>query len=277
MSSIERVVAIHGVPRSGTSWLGQILNSSPSVAFRFQPLFSYAFKDRIGPRSTREEILQFFSEIYDSEDDFLLQAEQIARGAYPDFSKSGNPTHLVMKHVRYHHILENVIIQVPEVLIVGILRHPCAVLNSWLQAPREFNPSWDEMEEWQFAQSKNQGRPEEFYGFQKWKEVAKLFVRLRLDYPRNFLLVKYAELNEKPVPLTEKIFSFCGLEVGEQTRTFIAESRSKNHPHVNAVYRKMNNNRKWTSELDPRISQAIIEDVRNEKRLRELLDPEDIE
>ena len=34
-------VAIFGVPRSGTSWLGQIFNSSPMVAYRFQPLFSY--------------------------------------------------------------------------------------------------------------------------------------------------------------------------------------------------------------------------------------------
>ena len=38
-------IAIHSAPRSGSSWLGQILNSSPKVCFRFQPLFSYAFKD----------------------------------------------------------------------------------------------------------------------------------------------------------------------------------------------------------------------------------------
>ena len=36
-----------GVPRSGTSWFGELFNSSPRVAYRFQPLFSYAFKDAI--------------------------------------------------------------------------------------------------------------------------------------------------------------------------------------------------------------------------------------
>ena len=38
-------VAIHGVPRSGTSWIGEIINSSPNVLYKFQPLFSYALKD----------------------------------------------------------------------------------------------------------------------------------------------------------------------------------------------------------------------------------------
>ena len=40
----DRIISIHGVPRSGTSWLGQILDSSPKVRYKFQPLFSYAFK-----------------------------------------------------------------------------------------------------------------------------------------------------------------------------------------------------------------------------------------
>ena len=43
-------IAIHSVPRSGSSWLGQILNSSLKVCFRFQPLFSYAFKDYLNEK-----------------------------------------------------------------------------------------------------------------------------------------------------------------------------------------------------------------------------------
>ena len=39
----KHIVGVHGVPRSGTSWLGQILNASKKVNFKFQPLFSYAF------------------------------------------------------------------------------------------------------------------------------------------------------------------------------------------------------------------------------------------
>ena len=44
-------VAIHGVPRSGTTWLGSIFDSSPNVIYRNQPLFSYAFKSYLSEHS----------------------------------------------------------------------------------------------------------------------------------------------------------------------------------------------------------------------------------
>ena len=40
----NKIILITGVARSGTSWIGQIIDSSPEVVYRFQPLFSYAFK-----------------------------------------------------------------------------------------------------------------------------------------------------------------------------------------------------------------------------------------
>ncbi len=53
-------IAVHGVPRSGTSWLSEIFNSSPRVLFKYQPLFSYVLKDFLNPGSSREEIGAFF-------------------------------------------------------------------------------------------------------------------------------------------------------------------------------------------------------------------------
>ena len=41
---MERL-AIFGVPRSGTSWLGEIVNSSEYTCYKYQPLFSYAHKN----------------------------------------------------------------------------------------------------------------------------------------------------------------------------------------------------------------------------------------
>ena len=99
-------VAIHAVPRSGSSWLGQILNSSEKVCYRFQPLFSYAFKDFLNEHSTKKEILTFFDKITRSNDNFLLQTDKINSGEYPIFRKEENFAHVVYKEVRYHHILE---------------------------------------------------------------------------------------------------------------------------------------------------------------------------
>ena len=83
----KKVVALYGVPRSGTSWLGQILDSCPDAVYRYQPLFSYRFKNRITTESSTDEIEQFFQELYCAdEDDFLNQKEKRISGIYPVFS-----------------------------------------------------------------------------------------------------------------------------------------------------------------------------------------------
>jgi hypothetical protein len=75
----ESIVTIAGVARSGTTWLGEILNSSPHVAYRFQPLFSYAFKDRVGVNSTREEYEAFLRELRRATTFFLLNLKSAIR------------------------------------------------------------------------------------------------------------------------------------------------------------------------------------------------------
>ncbi len=37
-------IVIHSVLCSGSSWLGEIINSSPNVLYQFQPLFSHEFQ-----------------------------------------------------------------------------------------------------------------------------------------------------------------------------------------------------------------------------------------
>ena len=84
-----RIVAIHGAPRSGTSWLGQLFNSSENVAYRYQPLFSYAFKQRLTSTSTRREIELFFDDLLFTEDDFVLQRGAASLAGYSlEFEKA---------------------------------------------------------------------------------------------------------------------------------------------------------------------------------------------
>ena len=52
-------IAIFGAPRSGTTWLGQLFNSSPNTLYRYQPLFSYEFKDYLSESNTKQNIKQF--------------------------------------------------------------------------------------------------------------------------------------------------------------------------------------------------------------------------
>lgn len=251
-------VAIHSVPRSGSSWMGQIFKSSPHVEFRFQPLFSYAFKDYLGPDSSRERIFEFMEAIHASQDDFIHQRIKDFYVEYPDLGDRRDVTHLVWKEVRYHHILENLMAQVPELRLVGLVRHPCAVVDSWLHSPREFKAGWEVEKEWRDAPSKNLDRPEEFNGFTKWLEVAKLFMQLEQRYPDRCRIVRYAELNETPVEVTKELFAFCGLPFEKATEAFIGQSRSKEGSDANSVYRLAKPDDRWKTRLEPGIASAIL-------------------
>lgn len=259
----KHLVSIHGVPRSGTSWLGQIFNSSPNVAFRFQPLFSYAFKNRLGPNSTKEELADFFRDIYETKDEFVLQLKNISGNKEVDFLKNENPTHLIMKEVRYHHILQNLITNQPKIKVIGLVRNPCGCINSWLRAPKEFKPEWNELEEWRKAPSKNLDRPEEFNGFEKWKEVASMFLGFSEKYPDNFKLIQYEKLNNDTLKCVKELFNFCELELGEQTKDFINLSRNNDSKDAYSVFRKGQVNDSWVTQLNPIIAQSIISELKS--------------
>lgn len=253
----EHLLTIQGVPRSGTSWLAQIFKSSPQVALRFQPLFSYAFKGRLTPESTKEECSRFFKDVLETNDDFVLQKDPNIHVGYPDFKEQAGSTHLVIKEVRYNHILENLIYRTPTLKIIGIVRHPCAVLDSWIHAPREFNPEWNVDEQWRSGALKNQGKPEEFFGFDKWMEVAHLFLDLEAEYPDRVKVVRYADLNADPHLVAKDLFSFCDLKFGPSTAAFIDASQSKEGGDANSVYRKARPDDAWKGRLPMHISDII--------------------
>ena len=253
-------VAIHSAPRSGSSWLGQILNSSPKVCYRFQPLFSYAFKNYLNEKSSQEDISAFFKKISISEDDFLLQRDKVINGLYPSFSKDNKSTHIVYKEVRYHNIIKNLLDKDKESKVIGLIRSPYAVIDSFLRSPKEFRKDlgWKEEEEWRYALKKNLNKSEEFFGYEKWKEVYFIFKELEREYKDRFLLVRYDDLIGDTVNHVKKIFKFCDMEINEQTYSFIQRSNSSGKESVYSVYRDKKQDINWVSTLD-KVIQSMIE------------------
>jgi len=254
-------IAIMGVPRSGTSWLGQIFNSHPDVAFRFQPLFSYGHKGRLSEHSSADEIRAFFAEILDSQDAFALMKSSFQQN-YPTFVKAARPSHVVFKETRYLHVIENILLQCGDVSVVGIIRNPLAAMASWISAPKEYDPAWDLAKEWRSAPSKNMNRPEEFYGFDKWKEIATAFLRFERDYPRQFALVRYEELKRSPLDVTRRVFQWCELDVPEQVKTFLHDSTSRHDDDPYSVFRASANDSRWRDVLPGDIVAQILQEVR---------------
>lgn len=250
---------IFGVPRSGTSWIGQIFNSSPRVAYRFQPLFSYEFKDALDESATAEEIARFHTQIADAKSDFVLQTVNVSGSAAPSFRKRA-PELLVWKEVRYLNILPNLAARASCRLIL-VARHPCAVVNSWLRAPREFRPEWRPEEEWQLANKKNEGRPENYFGYERWKSAMRLFVNLADQFPERTSLLRYEDVVREPLHVTEEAFALCGLPLEQQTRDFLEQSTASDDSDPYGVSRQSPDPDRWRYELDDEIRRQILADL----------------
>lgn len=230
----KHIIGIIGAPRSGTSWTGQIFDSAPDVLYRMQPFYSYAFRDKIHVRSTKEEIHYFFQNVYRSKDAYLAQEERKSKGVYPIFGeKNGNPSVMVFKEVFFHYLVPVILENIEELKIIALVRHPIDVLTSYYNAPREFNPALDIQDEWYFAQSRNELLPERYFGYHKWKEYMKIISVVKERYPDRVKVIKYEELSENPEEMVEELFSYANIPFEMQTKKFIYDSQ---HQTVNDPY-----------------------------------------
>jgi hypothetical protein len=113
------------------------------------------------------------------------------------------------------------------------------------------------------APKKNQGNPEEYYGYRKWKSAANDFLSFQEQFPDQFKLVSYQRLNQYTFELVSELFDFCQLSVDQQTIQFIKESKSRHESDPYSVYRSKANDDAWRAILPPSISQEIIGDLKD--------------
>lgn len=265
-------VAIHSVPRSGSTWLGQIFNSTPSVKYAYQPLFSYAFKSRLNENSTKDEIHLFFNDLLHSHDDFILQKELLDQYSNLEFEKN-NITHIIYKEVRYHYILKNLLEQDEELRLVALVRNPLATVHSWWKAPREFRKDlhWNIDEEWEYADKKNMHRKEEYNGYRKWKETAILFENLQRTYPNRVYLLNFGTLLKATEATIKELFDFCRIPFTRQTIAFINASKSMNDNDPYSVFKKKIDDLAWQQSLPMEIIVKIQDDLKGTSLIKYLL------
>lgn len=258
-------IAIHSAPRSGSTWLGQVFNSSPSVKYAFQPLFSFAYKGFLTENTSLEAIQYFFNELLQTEDEFINQTDGIQKGIIPQFKKSNKISHVVYKEVRYHYVLENLLQKDKNIKVIGLIRNPLSVIASWLKAPKEFRKDlgWVENEEWQFAKKKNLNKPEEYNGFEKWKEVTRMFLDLENQFPNQFLLVDYNDLLLDTEICVKKMFVFCELDFTPETKEFITITKEINNEDAYSVFKTKQLDNDWQSSLKSEIVEAIKQDLKH--------------
>lgn len=260
MNNPETITYLAGVARSGTSWLGQIFDSSPKVRFSFQPLFAYEFKNRVNEDSTTSEFRHLIVDIYNTQSSFLNQDDKRLSGEYPFFKKAEFTPHLVLKENRYQYIIEPLMRNIKNVILVGIIRNPNAVINSWMKNPKEFPVGSVPLKEWRFGDCKNKGH-EDFFGYYKWKEVANLYLDLHDKWPSRVYVIRYEDLVRNTEKIVKDIFAFCSIEYNKQTSDFL---RICSNSHINSPYSVFKDKRvvsQWKYELDPYITTEITNDL----------------
>lgn len=264
------IVALYGVPRTGTSWLGEILDSCPNTVYRFQPLFSYRFKNRIKMEDTKEDMEKFFQELYEEDnDEFLNHTIERNNGTYPLFDKKAEDLSiLAYKEVRYLYTIPILLKSDIRIKIIGIVRNPIDTLESWVNSPAGYKSDWNVHEEWKMATKKNEYKPENYFGYYKWKECIKMFVDMQREYPEQFIIVRYEDLADDALRETRRLFSLTNIPYTEQTERFIIDSQSKTNSDVYSVYRKKGQRSERKLYLPEDIKEEIKRDLKSFKEAR---------
>lgn len=257
-------LSILSVPRSGSSWVGQILNSSPQVLYKFQPNFSYSFPSNLEKDTDEKKIIEFYENLRKTNDPFVNGKVSISGKSNIEFKKSFCET-LVWKEVHFL-FLAQTLLEKSDTKVIGLIRSPFAVISSWIKIPKEFDPSWNLTEQWKTANLKNSDFDFNYFGYEKWKEVTQLFISLKQKYPERFYMLQYENLLADPKAEVEKLFSFCNLEVTSQTLGFLTKSTSNNDTDAYSVFKSKKTDDQWKKELP----QFIIDEIKMDPEFQSL-------
>lgn len=265
MSYPKNVISIHGAPRSGTTWLAELLSLHPNATLRYQPFFSYEFKNKIDTNSTNDEVLQTLEHIFNTEDPFVLQQGIHRMGQGLKGPEKQTPCLMIMKSVRYHELIKPILKSDQRSKVIGIVRHPGAVINSWLKMPREFEEGWHVPSEWCSGLAKNKRDKSEYWGFERWIELTNTFLQLEKEYPNRFLIVQYERLVDRLATEMIDILEWSGYQASEEILLAASSSQlSENINHNYDVIKSPSVKDRWRNELDSEIKTQI------ERRLNEL-------
>lgn len=252
-------IALFSVPRSGSSWLGEILNSSPEVLYKFQPNFAYTFDYQLSENSSESDIKNFYTQLLKCDDDFVNGRLSISGKQRSLSFEKEELKHLFFKETHFLNVIEN-LIKRSDTKIIGLVRSPFSTINSWLSIPKEFNPDWDVKAEWKNAEIKNMQKESHFFGYKKWKETCFRFLYYQQTYPKQFYLINYDDLIRNTDFEIKKLFDFCNIEYTLQTKKFIEKSTASQSKDAYSVFKQKSNDLAWQGNLPGFIETEIMND-----------------
>lgn len=240
LDDYSNILIISGSPRSGTTWLGELLSTIPNSIMLFEPLHlkrnprskEYGFKWRtyISPESKNRMEKLFFEELFKCKH----LNSWITREA--PVHKLFNVEYLIFKFVRANLLLNWLKNNFPIKKPILIIRHPCAVVSSQLRL-KQFSKLKDLYVSDKFYEDfptllntlKNYGTYEELLSARWCQEN---YAPLATN-KSSFLLITYENLLINPREEIKKIFNAWDIEIPDIIYEKFSDSSSTTHRNIN--------------------------------------------
>ena len=262
MKQIERLTTrpllLLGMPRSGTTWLSQIFESSPDFIVRLSPNYSWPLKNLLDLNSSQEEWLSSFTTALNTDDEFMTQNFRRPTGELSTFPSRSiqTVTRLVIKDTRFHDLYLRCMELFSKAQAIYLVRHPGGMLNSWWRS-EEFPATATFADEWRGGACRKVEGPGEYWGFDDWRSLTMRYLSLERQAPERFRVCRYEELVRDRFRVSGELFEFAGYTLHPDTRAFLRDSQSRHDDRTYAVFKDPSVADRWREELPEHIQETI--------------------
>lgn len=133
LNDYRKTIFLAGTGRSGTTWLEDIVNYTGSCRIMFEPFHSrkvsiinhFAYRQYINPNNRDRKFIEPVE---------IILSGRIRNSWIDQFNKSVIPGKRIIKDIRAHLMLKWIKEVFPEISMILLLRHPCAVACSKLRS-----------------------------------------------------------------------------------------------------------------------------------------------
>lgn len=264
---LRQTLLVSGFPRSGTTWLAEILAALPDTGVLFEPL------DIRRVQAARESGLDWDNFRLPDEEQPQVEAfirEMLEGRTLTPWTTSHLPIsqalrldRWVVKLVRGNQMLGWIVANFDLLPPVLLVRHPCAVYDSWLRRG------------WSIASSPPSPDLGFFQAYPEFRSVV-----ARLTQPEEFFAAEWAMEHVVPLDqLDEESFQLCFYErlradgPGELARIFerwgltmppdVMQRLERPSAKSSGLVRSMDGRGGWRARVDPQVQERMIRVLRD--------------
>lgn len=219
----RQTVLLAGAGRSGTTWVEEVINSDNDYRMMFEPFHS-KYVDLL----TEWNYVQYLR-VNENNDKFLKPATSILTGNIRNdwidkFNKRIFSQKRLIKDIRAQFILKWIKHNFPEIPIILLLRHPCAVANSrlklgWNTHLEDILVQDDLMEDFlnPFKEKLENAKDKDLFDRHIYMWCIQNYIPLKQFNEGEVLVIFYEDICINPETEIERIFSFIGEEISSKT------------------------------------------------------------